>query len=133
MAVGAYNGVADAPTGGTLKLTDTAIVTTGVDAEGVQTNSGGVTTISGGSVTTSGIGSQALFVKGAGSSITATGVGVATSGNFDTSTNSSSNGLDAVDGATAIFSGGSISTAGNAAYAATADRWRLSQPERDDD
>ena len=102
-------------------LTDTTILTTGSNASGVVTNSGGVTTISGGSVTTSGIGSQGLFVTGVGSSITATGVAVSTSGNFDTSTNSSSNGLDAVEGAKAVFSGGSISTAGNAAYAVVAD------------
>ena len=120
---GAYNGqdAADGfPNGGAMQLTNTVILTTGSNAPGVVTNTGGMTTISGGSVTTSGIGSPGVFVTGAGSSVTATGVAVSTTGNFDTSANSSSNGLDAVDGARAIFSGGSISTAGNAAYAATA-------------
>ena len=125
-SIGAFNGgecscVGTITGGGMLSLTDTTIVTTGTLAQGVLTQDGGQTTISGGSVTTSGIGSHALFVTGAGSSITATGVAVATSGNFDPSTNSSSNGLDAVDGAKAVFSGGSISTAGNAAYAVVAD------------
>ena len=119
---GAYNGSASpgSPVGGAMGLTDTTILTTGLNASGVVTNSGGVTTISGGSVTTSGIGAKGVSVDGAGSSITATGVAVATSGDFDTSANASSNGLAAVDGARALFSGGSISTAGNAAYAATA-------------
>ena len=88
-----------------MSLTDTTILTTGNLAQGVHTQDGGQTTISGGSVATSGIGSQGLFVTG--SSITATGVAVSTSGNFDPSTKSGSNGLDAVDGATAAFSGGS--------------------------
>ncbi len=125
-SIGAFNGgecscVGTVTGGGLMSLTDTTILTTGNLAQGVLTQDGGQTTISGGSVTTSGIGSQALFVTGAGSSITATGVALATSGNFDTSTNSSSNGLDAVNGAKAVFSGGSISTAGNAAYAVVAD------------
>jgi hypothetical protein len=107
--------------GGTASLTNLTIQTSGANSAGVVTDAGGTTTISGGSVTTSGIGSQGLFVTGAGSSITATGVAVSTSGNFDTSTNSSSNGLDTVEGANAVFSGGSISTEGNAAYAVVAD------------
>jgi hypothetical protein len=121
-AFGAYNGSASPgdPIGGTMKLTDTTILTTGTDADGVETNSGGVTTINVGSVTTSGIGSPGVLVTGAGSSVTATGLAISTSGAFDTSTSSSSNGLHAGDGAKAVFSGGSISTAGNAAYAATA-------------
>ena len=43
LAFGAYNGT-DTPdgfsSGGTLKLTDTVIVTTGQDARGVETNGG---------------------------------------------------------------------------------------------
>jgi hypothetical protein len=92
----------------------------------VQADTGGLVTLTVmppstvGTVTTTGVGSIGLFATGAGSSITATGVAVATSGNFNPSTNSGSNGLDAVDGATAAFSGGSISTAGNGAYAVVA-------------
>ena len=54
-AIGAYNGFASpgAAAGGTMKMTDTTILTTGSDAYGIETNSGGVTTVSGGSVTTS--------------------------------------------------------------------------------
>ena len=124
LAFGAYNGQDSAigfPNGGTMQLTNTIILTTGSNAPGVETNSGGVTTISGGSVTTLGIGSPALFATGAGSSITATGVAVATSGNSNPSTNSSSNGFDVEDEARAVFSGGSISTAGNGAYAVVAE------------
>jgi hypothetical protein len=101
--------------------TGVAIKTSGTDSFGVQADSGGQVTLNGGSVMTSGIGSTGLYATAAGSSITATGVAVATSGNFDPSTNSSSNGLDVEDGARAVFSGGSISTAGNGAYAVVAE------------
>jgi Autochaperone Domain Type 1 len=108
--------------GGTTTLNNDTITTKGNDAfAGVESARGGQTTISGGSVTTSGLGSPALLASGAGSSITATGVAVATSGNFDPSTKSSSNGLDVGEGARAVFSGGSISTAGNGAYAVVAE------------
>ena len=106
---------------GVTTLTDDAVTTKGDNAfAGVESARGGQTTITRGSVSTSGIGSPALLATGAGSSITATGVAVTTSGNFDPSTKSASNGLDAVDRATAAFSGGSINTAGNAAYAVVA-------------
>ena len=88
-----------APTGGTIKLTDTIIVTTGSNAEGVNTNSGGMTTITGGSVTTSGNGAIGLFAHGAGSTITASGVAVTTSGGFSTATSTFANGIVAVTGA----------------------------------
>ena len=100
--------------------------TSGPDTPAVQADTGGLVTLTVmppstvGTVTTTGVGGIGLFATGAGSSITAIGVAVATSGNFDPSTTSASNGLVAVDGATAAFSGGSINTAGNAAYAVVA-------------
>jgi hypothetical protein len=140
------NAFGDFSTGGTLSLSSSTLTTTGTQSFGIFTADKGVTTltddtvaikgdnafagvesarggqtvITRGSVSTSGIGSPALLATGAGSSITATGVAVATSGNFNPSTTSASNGLVAVDGATASFSGGSINTAGNAAYAVVA-------------
>ena len=71
-ALGAYNGgecscVGDITGGGVMSLTDTIIVTTGTQAEGVLTQDGGQTTISGGSVTTSGLGAEGLSASGSGS------------------------------------------------------------------
>ena len=100
--------------------TGVAIKTSGADSLDVEADSGGQVTLNGGSVMTSGIGSTGLYATGAGSSITAAGVAVATSANFDPSNNSTSNGLSAANGATATFSNGSINTAGNAAYAVVA-------------
>ena len=100
--------------------------TSGNNTPAVQADTGGLVTLTVmppstvGTVTTTGVGGIGLLATGAGSSITATGVAVATSGNFDPSTTSASNGLVAVEGATAAFSGGSINTAGNAAYAVVA-------------
>ena len=75
---GAYNGqdAADGfPSGGTMHLTNTVILTTGSNAPGIDTNSGGVTTISGGSVDTTGQDAHALFVTGSGSKANLDGAG----------------------------------------------------------
>ena len=74
-AIGAYNGFASpgAAAGGTMKLTDTTILTTGSDAYGIETNSGGVTTVSGGSVTTSGLHAIGVLTQGSGTSASLTG------------------------------------------------------------
>ena len=81
--------------------------TSGPNTPAVQADTGGLVTLnattSTGTVTTTGVGSIGLFATGAGSSITAIGVAVATSGNFDPSTTSASNELVAVDGNRHVF------------------------------
>jgi hypothetical protein len=87
LAFGAYNGKDPADgflSGGTMKLTDTTIHTTGSDAYGVDTNGGGVTTISGGSVTTSGLHAIGVLTQGSGTSASLTGTTISTSGNAST-------------------------------------------------
>ena len=77
--------------------------TSGNNTPAVQADTGGLVTLTVmppstvGTVTTTGVGGIGLLATGAGSSITATGVAVATSGNFDPSTTSASNGLVAVE------------------------------------
>jgi fibronectin-binding autotransporter adhesin len=84
-SAGAYNGFdAHALGGGSLSLTNATIVTLGDDANGVVTNGGGQTTITGGSINVGGLGSKGLFVAGAGSSLTATGAEISTTGGRDT-------------------------------------------------
>jgi hypothetical protein len=60
-AFGAYSG------GGTLKLVDSTVTTSGEQAYGVSVGAGGTTTVLGGAVTTSGEGAQGLRVAGGGS------------------------------------------------------------------
>jgi fibronectin-binding autotransporter adhesin len=63
----------------------TVIVTTGTSANGVSVSSGGAAQVSGAQITTNADGSSGLVVTGAGSTLAATGIGIATHGNVDTS------------------------------------------------
>ena len=63
----------------------TVIATTGTSANGVSVSSGGSAQVSGAQITTNGDGSSGLVATGAGSTLTATGIGITTHGNVDTS------------------------------------------------
>ena len=83
-------------------------------------------------MTTSGIGSPGVFVTGVGSSISATGLAIATNGAFDPKHQISvKRPRTRWTERRAMFSGGSISTAGNTAYAVVADGKGVDQPQRD--
>ena len=93
------------------------ITTTGSDSNGVQADNGGAVTLNGGSVTTSGVGSFGLWASGAGSTIAASNVAVATQGGVDTDTGNYPIGVFAGGGGLVTFSGGSITTSGASADA----------------
>jgi Autochaperone Domain Type 1 len=124
-AIGAYNGFASPgdPTGGAMTLTDTTITTTGIAAIGVETNGGGVTNFNGGAVNTLGQDAHALFVNGAGSTISLSGAATfATAGDGAIGLYATQGGVIDASGQATISTAGSISAAsGLAAYGVNAD------------
>ena len=94
------------PGGGVVTLTNSSILTTGMQATGVYTADGGTTKLMGDSITTSGANSVGVEA-GAGGSITLNGGSVATTG-------LEAAGVDAEGGGAVTISGTSVSTTGDA-------------------
>jgi hypothetical protein len=80
-ANGVYNGPFGSYVGGgTMSITNSTVVTNGLEGNGVATSTGGVTTVSGGSITTNGNGSYAVSVDSGGVT-KITGTTILTTGN----------------------------------------------------
>ena len=98
--------------GSSITTTGTTIATSGTEAHGVETDTGATVTLNGGSVTVSGAGTGDFFATGSGTKITASNVALTATGGTDPATGYTSYGIDAENGASVVFSGGSITTSG---------------------
>ena len=104
--------------GSSITTTGTTIATSGTEAHGVETDTGATVTLNGGSVTVSGAGTGDFFATGSGTKITASNVALTATGGTDLATGYTSYGIDAENGASVVFSGGSITTSGASANGA---------------
>jgi len=110
-ADGVYNGAfGNYAGGGTMKVTDSSVKTSGYQANGVGVGAGGVTTFLGGAIATSGTGALAAFAKDGGAltiGLDASGAGaaIATSGDAAYAVGAANGGLISLTGATVTTTG----------------------------